>query len=894
MLSLERLPNEVLHSIASFLLKKYDLAAFSQVNRLCYHIASPILWKREVTSDRPGAIHWAVENGDLNVLDRALAAGVDPSRLAYLHKPKPRIDPRAKWWNYHSTYYEDLEWRIDDDAASVDLDPTFLFHDHCNCFDGCCDSGMIEDCSWEPIHIAAAKGRVDMIDKLLEKGANIDGGSWGYCLCQPHLPLEAFSQSRVINLQELEDLHGGSWTPLHVAICHGQVEAAKFLLSRGASTHVYQGIELEILPPPWQVEGGLPNPETFKVTALHDAAAHNHPDLLQFIVDGKYQEDIDIEAPYTGTPLLQAIWYGHWDTTVPWLLKNGANIDARLAETRLTPLMMACFSRRFDDAAKLVDLGANVTILSVHQFSILHLILGPVQRDEDDPFDSDEEDTVDKPPAKTSTVTEAELIRKFIAKGFPVDTREALLGMTPLMVASASCNVDAMKALLDGGANVNALDHDGLTALSRVGEAADGPGIAALLDAGRLLLDAGATIKDAREDLTALHIICSRRQDLSVSLDWEEQHAKLAQLFIERGADPNDKGVAPSRPVTEAIVSGNYILAEALLQSGGRPEPNDIQEILESSSRQMFDSGKTLFLAGLDYAEYELKRPSDAFFVRLIRTALSNQFWTRAADLMQAVPVPKEMRAGLIHRCLQESDRNQDDPSTLVLALVELGEDPNELYKGEPAIFYSLGSHYGFASTPILLGAGADVCMATPKMPDGAFMHAIRQGCQGQALQIVAKYRDIMKDKPESFHRECWESIIRWGTHSRPGSSRRGESSQVPFLYWNLAKRLMEAGLEADLTFADGSDVKSVVEEAVPTSYALGAVERQVLEMLGITYVEPSGSSDDDDDEVDPLDLYDDTDDENLHLIGMLSDEEFGWEAEWEDGWEDEEYDDDD
>ena len=903
MLSLDRLPNEVLHGIASFLHKKYDLAALSRVNHHCYEIASPILWKREKKSDRPGAIHWAVEHEDTNVLKKALDAGVNPSRLAYLHKPKPRIDPRYKWWNYHSSYYDDPAWSMDDDDASVDLDASFVFHDHCTCFegDGCCDAGVYEDCSWEPLHIAAAKGRIDMIEKLLDKGANIDAGSWGYCLCQPHLPVEAFSATRV-GFRDLEDLHGSGWTPLHVAICNSQVEAAKFLLKRGASTTVYHlGLDVAIVPLNPNDEGLMPDPADFKLTALHNAATYDQPELVQFILDEKYQDNVEIEAPYMGTPLIQAIWYGYWDTVVPCLLKYGANIDARLAETRLTSLMMACFSRRFDDAAKLVDCGASVTALSVHHLSILHLVLGPSQLDEDDYYLDDD---FDRPPSKKNTVTDADLIRKFIEKGFPVDTPESLLGMTPLMLASSSCNIDAMKALLEGGAKVNALDHDGLTALARVGEGADGPEVAHLLEAGRLLLDNGATLNDSREELTVLNIICSRQnEERYTTKEWADQHAKLAQLFIERGADPNDKGVSPSRPFTEAVQYGNFTLAQVLLDNGGRPEPNDVIDMLRKSTKDPYDEGKTEFLVNLDFEKYEMKRPCDTALLGLAKIALSSRLWSRVADIIRVVPCPKDLLSGLMHRSLMEGTRNEEDPSSLVLALIELGEDPNELYQGEPAIYYSLKSAYCWRSTPMLVNAGADVRMATPNMKDGAFMHAVKQGYQGQVVQILAKHPDILKDKPDELHQQCWESVICHGTHSRPGSSRRGEPLNLPYLHWNTAKKLLEAGLKTDVDLPDGSSVKHAVELATPAIRSLGKVEREVLSYFGYETSEDLEALREIQNEFEPLwdsDLYspedlDDYEDSEVYDEGWGDDDDEmedenrwpDWLSEDEDGEED-------
>ncbi|KAJ9426496.1 ankyrin repeat-containing domain protein [Fusarium oxysporum] len=769
--SLDRLPNEVLCNIAGFLVKKYDIASLSRANRHCYDIASPILWKREARSDRPGAIHWAVEHGDINVL------------RPFTHRPKPRIDRAHKWYNYHSNYYDDPVWRVHDDDHSVDLDASYVLHDMCDCFESGCDDGIIQ---------------------RLQMGA--------------YTP---FTESPAVDEGELEDLHGGNWTPLHVAICHNQYETAKFLLKRGASPVIYQGIDFELEPLAWRQDDTPVDSSRFKLTALHHAAKENMMDLVEFLIDEKYQEDIDVEGPFMGTPLFQAIWYGHWDTVVPYLLQHGADLDKRLIETGLTPLMMACFSRRFDDAARLVDLGSNVTTLSVHQFSILHLILGPRHLRPEDFFDP-----LGSPPKQSSKVSEAEIIQKFITKGFDVDARETLLGMTPLMVASASCNTDAMQALLEGGANVNAVDNEGLSALARVGETAEGSAILGLYDSAKMLLDAGATLEDSRDEITPLNIICTRQCEPYFNREWDNQHATLAKLLIEHGADPNEKGVATS---------------QRSLRTGGRPEKGDLERLLSIFVHESYDDGKTDFILHIDYAKYGISGPSEGFLVDLLKTALNNQLWTRAADLMRSVPTPSVFRKGLIYRCLEKPSPIADEPSSLIQVLLDRGQDPNELFEGEPPLYYSFKSGSCWRTTPVLVNGGADIHMPTNAMPDGALMYTITHGYQPQTCQLLAKHPHALRGKPERLHRECWSSLIHWEPH--PSRVLVGRSDdRVPQLNWTFTSRLISAGLRTDVTTLDDEDVKELVEQAIPKTEVLKVEGRKVLEALDIAYVEPSVS----------------------------------------------------
>jgi hypothetical protein len=94
--------------------------------------------------------------------------------------------------------------------------------------------------------------------------------------------------------------------------------------------------------------------------------------LLQHILNTHPELHVDEPDEQGLTPFYYAYANGRWDSTVPLLLARGANIDAgfevrrRPGRLTTTSLGEACRLGRFEDALKLIDLGADVT-LGVHR-----------------------------------------------------------------------------------------------------------------------------------------------------------------------------------------------------------------------------------------------------------------------------------------------------------------------------------------------------------------------------------------------------------------------------------------------------------------------------------------------------------------------------------------------
>ncbi len=107
-----------------------------------------------------------------------------------------------------------------------------------------------------------------------------------------------------------------------------------------------------------------------------------------------------------------------------------------------------------------------------------------------------------------------------------------------------------VKDLLEKGADVNARDKDGYTALMRA--CANGH-----TDTARLLIEKGADVKAKSEDgKTALMAACANG------------HTDTAQLLIEKGADVKAKSEYGDTALMWACVNGHADVAQLLIEKG--------------------------------------------------------------------------------------------------------------------------------------------------------------------------------------------------------------------------------------------------------------------------------------------------------------------------------------
>ncbi|KAI0140428.1 hypothetical protein GGR57DRAFT_520789 [Xylariaceae sp. FL1272] len=261
---------------------------------------------------------WTVQESDLRVLAGRWMPHLDedvPSMIkAYL---QPLVTPRARdnTWNRHAVYYaiqtDDMEkLRLCVAFAdSLDFQVNYLVTQS--------PSGKP---GFSPLGMAVEKGRLDMIDLLLDAGANIEYPSyWNDTVLQG-----AVSSKNIAIVKHLVDRgadvnapaydYWGS-TALQSAVERGNIEGAKFLLEHGAN--------IDAMPA-----------KIYGRTALEQAASYGRLDMIQLLFEKGVQVWGD-KRPHFIRAVGLARDYGHY--VAESLLKDHGSWtekDQRLRDSR--------------------------------------------------------------------------------------------------------------------------------------------------------------------------------------------------------------------------------------------------------------------------------------------------------------------------------------------------------------------------------------------------------------------------------------------------------------------------------------------------------------------------------------------------------------------------------
>jgi ankyrin repeat protein len=143
---------------------------------------------------------------------------------------------------------------------------------------------------------------------------------------------------------------------------------------------------------------------------------------------------------------------------------------------------------------------------------------------------------------------DAQAVRKLLDNGADVNARDAE-GNTPLMLASFYSTLDCVELLIDKGADVNAVNKAGATALIRA---------ATSYEKTRLLVAAGADVR-VRTALGNTPLVLAARR---------AGNSRTVRLLLGRGANATQRNDAGVGPVLAGAASGDVETVRLLLDAG--------------------------------------------------------------------------------------------------------------------------------------------------------------------------------------------------------------------------------------------------------------------------------------------------------------------------------------
>ena len=325
-----------------------------------------------------------------------------------------------------------------------------------------------------PLSLACTNGSAPIVELLLDAGAD------------PNAPLP------------------GGETPLMTASRTGAVHVVKTLLARGAA-----------------VDG---KDDRRGQTALMWAAAEGHAPVVRELVAAG--ADIRLRLPSGFTPLLFAVREGRLDV-VRMLLEAGAEANetvpvegprrrsygGRLPPAGASALLVAVMNAHFEVAAELLEAGADPNA-DLPGYTVLHAITA-VRK----PGVGDN----DPAPEGSGTLSSLELVKKLAARGANLNarmtkrpnlnnTRGNELGATPFYLAALTADAELMRTLAALGADPSIRNVEESTPLmATAGLATRSPGEDAgteseVLEALQVSLDLGADINAVdKNGETAMH-----------------------------------------------------------------------------------------------------------------------------------------------------------------------------------------------------------------------------------------------------------------------------------------------------------------------------------------------------------------------------------------------------
>ena len=388
------------------------------------------------------------------------------------------------------------------------------------------------------LHAAAAAGELEVVQYLVENGADLDSTAGEYSWTTLHFAAHgghlAVVQYLIENQTKINCKDSDGYTALHKAASTGELQVVQYLVENGADLDS-TACELR-----W--------------TALHEAAYGGHLAVVQYLIENGTK--INSKTSDGGTALHAAAVAGELQV-VQYLVENGADLDSTGGEYSRTALHCAAHGGHLAVVQYLIENQTKINCKDSDGYTALH---------------------------KAASTGELQVVQYLVENGADLDSTACELRWTALHEAAYGGHLAVVQYLIENGANINSKASDGSAALHVAAAAGE-------LEVVQYLVRNGADLDSTAGEYSCtalqyaacgghLHVfkyLIENGMDLesatsvggtSLHLAAKQGHLPVLQYLIENGANINSKASHGVTALHAAATKGELEVVQYLVENG--------------------------------------------------------------------------------------------------------------------------------------------------------------------------------------------------------------------------------------------------------------------------------------------------------------------------------------